>query len=301
MVALLLVVLSGGVYVWQRPLLLTGTGYAAHNACALEAVAGRGDPEDDLPPNPLVPVLRTSTQQDRSTSSILGVLATQVAWASGGFGCTLDDHRPDLPTPTAVNPAVNPFTDAPAPTDPPADVREALDHAFGADLSASDRKELGTRAVVVLKELPRNLVFAPLGLSSAVLEPDAVGTPVCSSYMWATPRDWAAVGQFALSDGVWNGQRLLPGGWLVESTKAVGVNSFESAPYASGWWPNQASDGSLVEAGLPADAYFAEGHDGQWTIVVPSQHLVVVRLGFTPTRDDSRGLSTAVLMAHALR
>ena len=149
--------------------------------------------------------------------------------------------------------------------------------------------------------LPRNLVFAPLGLSSAVLEPDAVGTPVCSSYMWATPRDWAAVGQFALSDGVWNGQRLLPGGWLVESTKAVGVNSFESAPYASGWWPNQASDGSLVEAGLPADAYFAEGHDGQWTIVVPSQHLVVVRLGFTPTRDDSRGLSTAVLMAHALR
>ena len=151
-VALLLVVLSGGVYVWQRPLLLTGTGYAAHNACALEAVAGRGDPEDDLPPNPLVPVLRTSTQQDRSTSSILGVLATQVAWASGGFGCTLDDHRPDLPTPTAVNPAVNPFTDAPAPTDPPADVREALDHAFGADLSASDRKELGTRAVVVLKD-----------------------------------------------------------------------------------------------------------------------------------------------------
>ena len=62
--------------------------------------------------------------------------------------------------------------------------------------------------------LPRDLLFAPLGLSSAVLEPDAAGTPVCSSYMWATPRDWAAVGQFALDDGVWNGQRLLPAaGW----------------------------------------------------------------------------------------
>ena len=45
------------------------------------------------------------------------------------------------------------------------------------------------------------------------------------------------------------------------------MNSFESAPYASGWWPNQASDGSLVEAGLPPDAYLAEGHDGQWTAV----------------------------------
>jgi len=51
---------------------------------------------------------------------------------------------------------------------------------------------------------------------------------------------------------------------------------------------------------LPADAYFAEGHDGQWTIVVPSRRLVVVRLGFTPTRDDSRGLSTAVRLLRAL-
>lgn len=50
-------------------------------------------------------------------------------------------------------------------------------------------------------DLPRRELFAPLGLSSAVLEPDAAGTPVCSSYMWATPRDWAAVGQLALQEG----------------------------------------------------------------------------------------------------
>jgi hypothetical protein len=65
-VGLLLVAVAGG-YVWQRPLLLTGTGYAAHNACALAAIAGRGDPEADLPPNPLVPVLRTSTRPDGAT------------------------------------------------------------------------------------------------------------------------------------------------------------------------------------------------------------------------------------------
>ena len=35
------------------------------------------------------------------------------------------------------------------------------------------------------------VLFAPLGLSSAVLEPDGTGLPVCSSYLWATPRDWA--------------------------------------------------------------------------------------------------------------
>jgi len=426
----LLVLAAAGGYVWQRPLLLTGTGYAAHNACALAAIAGRGDPEADLPPNPLVPVLRTSTRTDGATSSVLGVAATQTAWASDGFGCTLDDRRPDLPKPTVVGAAGNPYTDAPT----AAAAQDVLDYAFGTDLPAADRAELGTRAVVVLKDgrlvaeryapgfgpttpqlgwsmsksvtdllvgrlvqegkasldddhlrpqwdgdrraaitvrqllqmtsglvwdetyalntpitrmlylerdmgayvasqglahdpgtylqyssgsttllcsvlaertglganLPRDLLFAPLGLSSAVLEPDAAGTPVCSSYLWATPRDWAAVGQFALDDGVWNGQRLLPAGWLAASTKAVAVTSQESAPYATGWWPNQGPDGALVEPGLPADAYFAEGHDGQWTIVVPSRRLVVVRLGFTPTRADSRGLSTAVRMLHAL-
>ena len=34
--------------------------------------------------------------------------------------------------------------------------------------------------------------------------------------------------------------------------------------------------------------------------MVPSRRLVVVRLGFTPTRDDSRGLSTAVRLLRAL-
>jgi hypothetical protein len=60
----LLVLAAAGGYFWQRPLLLTGTGYAAHNACALAAIAGRGDPEADLPPNPLVPVLRTATRPE---------------------------------------------------------------------------------------------------------------------------------------------------------------------------------------------------------------------------------------------
>ena len=436
--AVILVVLLGAGYWWQRPLLLTGTGYAAHNGCALAAISGRADPQSDLPPNPLVPVLRTSVEQggtdQRASSSILGVLAGQTAWASPGFGCTLAEARPALPPPTAVGATGNPYTAA-APADPAPGVREALDQAFGADLPAPARAELGTRAVVVLKDgklvaeryaegfasttpqlgwsmaksvtdllvgrlvqqgrvsldddhlrpewagdararitvrqllqmtsglawdetyalntpitrmlyiehdmgayvaaqplahdpgtylqyssgsttllcavlaertglganLPRDLVFAPLGLTSAVLEPDAAGTPVCSSYMWATPRDWAAVGQLALDDGVWNGERLLPAGWMAESTTAVDVTSAETAPYASGWWPNRAPDGSLVQPTLPADAFFAEGHDGQWTIVVPSERLVVVRLGFTPGQGDNRAVATAARMAELLR
>ncbi len=435
-VALVLVALVGG-YWYERPLLLTGTGYAAHNACALDAIADRGSPEDDLPPNPLVPLLRTKLVEGDTAarSAILGVLAKQKAWATEGFGCTLSDGRPtSLPVATKVSGARNPYSSAPAPAKIPATVDAALDKAFGEDLPTAERADLGTRGVVVLKDgrlvaeryaggfspttpqlgwsmsksvtnlligrlvkqgeitladdhlrpewtdqrsiitirqlmqmtsglswdetyalgtpitrmlylepdmgayvasrklshdpgsylqyssgsttllcaivtkgrggadLPRREIFRPLGLSSAVLEPDATGTPVCSSYMWATPRDWAAVGQFALQDGVWNGRRLLPAGWMARSTKAIDVTIEKDADgYASGWWSNQRPDGSLVEKSLPADAYFAEGHDGQWVIVVPSQKLVVARLGFTPEREDDRAVTLAADLVAALR
>ena len=144
----------------------------------------------------------------------------------------------------------------------------------------------------VAADLPRQELFVPLGLSSAVLEPDAVGTPVCSSYLWATPRDWAAIGQFALQDGVWNGTRLLPEGWMADSTTAIDVETEEEG-YGAGWWVNTMPDGSLVEPSLPADAYFAEGHDGQWIVVVPSEDLVVVRLGFSPEVDDVKAVDLA--------
>ena len=426
-----LVLLVGG-YWYERPLLLTGTGYAAHNACALDAIAGRGDPGDDLPENPLVPVLRTSTEDSGTRASILGVLAAKRAWETPGFGCTIAEERPDLPAPTTVTAAGNPFSSAVAPPTS-APVAAALDKGFGTDLSATDRTALGTRAIVVVKngalvaeryadgfdattpqlgwsitksvtnllvgrlvhdgevtldddhlrpewkddrasitvrqllqmtsglhwdetyslgteitkmlytepdmgryaasqeldhapgshlqyssgsttllcsvlakdrggaDFPRRTLFAQLGLSSAVLEPDATGNPVCSSYMWATPRDWAAIGQFALDDGVWNGTRLLPAGWMATSSKAVVAAENEDPGYATGWWANTRADGTLFAPEIPADAYFGQGHDGQWLMVVPSERLVVARLGFTPTERDERVTSMTADLIAALR
>ncbi|HSO69582.1 MAG TPA: serine hydrolase, partial [Arachnia sp.] len=131
-------------------------------------------------------------------------------------------------------------------------------------------------------DLPRRGLLVPLGLSSAVWESDATGTPVCSSYLWATPRDWASIGQFALQDGVWEGGRLLPEGWMAASTTVTEVAESEEVGYAAGWSVNRLPDGSLVDDSLPADAYWATGHDGQRMYVVPSAGLVVVRLGFSP-------------------
>jgi CubicO group peptidase (beta-lactamase class C family) len=423
---LVLVALVGG-YWYARPLLLTGTGYAAHNACALTFIAGRDKPETDLPPNPLVPYLRTSTTRSGTDggvaeSSIFGVLAKQKAWYTTGFGCTVADEQPELGAATTIPAGANPFTAASAPT-ASAPVTAAVAKAFGDELSASDKQALGTRGIIVVRDgqlvaeryadgfdrttpqlgwsmtksvavllagvlaeqgkvtatdkglfptwtdgrkditvdhlmrmtsglewdetydlgtpitrmlylepdmaryvaslpgthapgtfqqyssgstnllcaalqdkagagssadLPRKALFAPLGLSSAVLEPDADGLPVCSSYLWATPRDWAAIGQFALQNGQWKGKQLLPTDWMKQTTTVTKAEQTDDPGYAAGWRANTLPDGSLLEADLPKDAYWAAGHDGQRVVVVPSADLVVVRLGFSPGVDDIR-------------
>lgn len=143
-------------------------------------------------------------------------------------------------------------------------------------------------------ELPGRELFAPLGMSSAVWEPDAAGTPVCGSYLWASPRDWATLGQFALQDGVWNDERLLPEGWMEQSTRVLPVSASDEVSYAAGWRANVTADGTIAESALPEDTYWATGHDGQRLYVVPSANLVVVRLGFSP------GVESADLGAEAL-
>ena len=139
-----------------------------------------------------------------------------------------------------------------------------------------------------------DLLFAPLGLSSAVWETDGTGTPVCSSYLWATPRDWAALGQFALADGVWEGERLLPEDWMTQSTTNVGAAESDADAYGMSWWLNQRADGTLRYPTLPSDAYWMSGHDGQRVYVVPSADLVVVRMGFSPgVRPDLRSTNSS--------
>ncbi|MBM7503787.1 serine hydrolase domain-containing protein [Agromyces aurantiacus] len=429
---LLVIAAFTGVYLWQQPILLTGTGYAAHNACAVNEVAGRDDPERDLPPNPLVPYLRIDGEGDPTTGSILGALARQRAWHTDGFGCTLAAERPELGDATAIDAGANPFTDAPAPdaTANP-DLEAALDQAFGSDLDAADAKALGTRGVVVVKDgelvaeryadgfdaetpqlgwsmsksvanlltgvlvkqgvvaldddhlrpewtdrraditveqllrqtsglewdetydlgtpitrmlylepdmadyvaslplahepgtvqqyssgnttllcdilaertglgadLPRRELLAPLGLTTAILEPDASGTPVCSSYLWASPRDWAAIGQFALQDGEWNGEQLLPDGWMAESLSATDVDETDDPGNGMSWRTNVLPSGELRWPELPEDTYYAAGHDGQKVLVVPSEQLVVVRMGFTPEADEDP--SVVQLVADAI-
>ena len=134
------------------------------------------------------------------------------------------------------------------------------------------------------------LLFRPLGMASASLAPDATGHLACGSYSYATPRDWAKLGQFVLNNGqLDNGQQLLPEKWMAASTTEHEVDEVQPESdggtppaYGSGWWLNKNADGSLRFKDLPEDMYWADGHDGQFMVVIPSANVVVVRQGFSP-------------------
>ncbi|CDN54454.1 Penicillin-binding protein, beta-lactamase class C [Neorhizobium galegae bv. officinalis bv. officinalis str. HAMBI 1141] len=123
---------------------------------------------------------------------------------------------------------------------------------------------------------PRTALFGPLGMTSAVMEADAAGTLVGSSYMYATARDWARMGLLLARDGVWNGRRILPDGFVALMHQANATSNGRYSKMQT-WLPGKNNPD------MPADAFFIQGHDGQTITVIPSLDLVVVRLGLTPS------------------
>lgn len=128
----------------------------------------------------------------------------------------------------------------------------------------------------------RRELFAPLGMRHVTLQLDGAGTIEGSSEMLASARDWARFGQLYLNDGVAGGKRILPEGWVNYSATAT-PNAWVGI--GAGFWTNQGDSFGAnfrVEHGWPRDAFFAKGTIGQYTIVIPSEKLVIVRLGRSP-------------------
>jgi CubicO group peptidase (beta-lactamase class C family) len=141
---------------------------------------------------------------------------------------------------------------------------------------------------------PRAALFDRIGMTHAVLETDAGGTFVGSSFMYATARDWARLGQLYVQDGVWDGQRILPEGWVSYTRSAAPADPRKR--YGAHVWLKIADQYS-GDAELPDDAFHAAGHAGQFVTMIPSAKLVVVRLGLTryPEAWDQAGFVHDVL------
>ena len=124
----------------------------------------------------------------------------------------------------------------------------------------------------------RERLFAPLGIHNAVFEPDMSGTPVGSSYLYITAREFASFGQLYLGDGVFQDRRILPEGWVEYSVTPA---SASNDGYGSFFWLNK--DGFWPD--IPKDMFNCQGHDGQEIFILPSKDLVVAVLGYSPKPD----------------
>lgn len=123
----------------------------------------------------------------------------------------------------------------------------------------------------VMRSFMNERLFAPIGMTSAEARFDRAGTFVGSSYVFATARDFARFGWLFANDGMWDGARILPEGWVGFSATQVARDPENGLGYGAHWWVFPGDEGSMC--GL--------GYEGQYVYVSPRRGLVVVRLGRT--------------------
>jgi len=155
------------------------------------------------------------------------------------------------------------------------------------DSAYAIRDAAGGNAEAARQFIAREL-FGPLGLEQATLEFDSAGTPLGTIQVWASARDWARFGLLYLHDGVsTTGERILPKGWVDYSARLTPQS--DAYGYGAGFWTqrgNSTAGRERIGSGMPADSFMARGNQGQYTIIIPSEDLVIVRLGWSYTADD---------------
>jgi CubicO group peptidase (beta-lactamase class C family) len=123
---------------------------------------------------------------------------------------------------------------------------------------------------------PQRALFDRLGIRSAVLMTDPYGNFLGQGMAFLSARDWVRLGNLYLQDGVWNGERILPEGYVAYAITPAPAWLADGRPiYGGGFlWVN--ADGGWP---LPQSAYGFRGAGGQSTTIVPTHGLVIVRLG----------------------
>jgi len=122
---------------------------------------------------------------------------------------------------------------------------------------------------------PRRALFDKIGIRSMVMETDPYGNFLAQGYELASARDWARLGNLYLKDGVWDGERILPEGFVQFVSTVAPAWAADNRPiYGGFFWIN---GNNLFP--VPTSAYYMAGVGGQYTLIIPSHDLVVVRLG----------------------
>jgi len=143
-------------------------------------------------------------------------------------------------------------------------------------------------------EFPRKALFDKIGMRNTLVSTDRFGDFVLSSQVYTNARDLARFGLLYLQRGVWNGERLLSEAWIDFVTSPAPATAEIGSMYGGQFWlvPDDRVD-------VPKDSYMTNGNRGQFTIIVPSYDLVIVRRGLDYGRQgfDRWGLAREVIKA----
>jgi CubicO group peptidase (beta-lactamase class C family) len=159
-------------------------------------------------------------------------------------------------------------------------------------LMRAARQVLGDDAYAAF---PRQALLDRIGMHHTFPETDPFGNYILSSQVYSTPRDLARFGLLYLNDGVWNGERVLPEGWVAYTARPAPAH--DPAARASGWGYGAQWWLLGTDPRVPSDAYTTAGRRGQYATVVPSRGVVVVRTGLDP---EPTGWDQAAFVAEVL-
>ncbi|MDB5232161.1 MAG: hypothetical protein JWN76_2966 [Chitinophagaceae bacterium] len=127
---------------------------------------------------------------------------------------------------------------------------------------------------------PYQSLFHKINMYSLLLEPDASGTYIGSSYSYATARDFARFGLLYYNNGIWNGEEILPANWVKETIQPCPADKQKTYGYQ--FWLNgfdKKDPSKRLYPDVPPDMFFADGYGGQDIYIIPSKKLVVLRFG----------------------
>ena len=144
------------------------------------------------------------------------------------------------------------------------------------------------------REFPRRALLDRIGMRNTLISTDRFGDFILSSQVYTNARDLARFGMLYLQNGMWNGERLISQDWIDFVRTPAPATVGRGGQYGAQWWlvPEDRND-------VPKDAYSASGNRGQFTVVVPSHDLVIVRRGLDYGRQgfDRWALAREVIKA----
>ena len=140
-------------------------------------------------------------------------------------------------------------------------------------------------------EFPQKHLFDKIGIRDGLIETDPQGNFLGQGLAFLSARDWARLANLYLQDGVWNGERILPEGFVeYASTLAPAWIADERLQYGGAFFWVNGNGGWPV----PETAYSMRGAGGQSATIIPTHDLVVVRIGkYTGSRAGGLALNAA--------